>query len=75
MLDAERDRLEAGHSIGQSRRPHVVRVLQEEKAEPLTPVNEAQTDWWSLALLACAVLALCVLIAAIAFTGWQLLTW
>jgi chromosome segregation ATPase len=75
MLDAERSRLEADHSIELSRRPHVVRVPQAEKAEPVNLADEAQTDWWSLALLACAVLALCVLTAAILFTGWQLLTW
>ena len=73
MLDVERNQLEANLSVGQSRPPHVVRVRQEERAEPMASVTEAQTDWWSLALLACSVLAVCVLIAAILFMGSQLL--
>jgi len=75
LLDAERNQLESNLSVGEIRPPQVVRIRQEEKAEPITPVREAQTDWWSLALLACSVLALCVLIAAILFVGWQLLPW
>jgi len=73
MLDAERNQVEANLSVEPSRPPHVVRLRQEENAEPVTPVQEAQTDWWSLALLACSVLAVCVLIAAILFIGWLLL--
>ena len=75
MLDAERNQLESGLTVEQSRPSHAVPVPQKERSEPVTPVEEAQTDWWSLALLACSVLALCILIAAILFTGWQLLAY
>lgn len=74
LLDAERNQLEVKLSFGQSRPARTFRLRPEEVAQPPDPVK-APINWGRLALLAAFLLAPWVLVGALLFIAWLLLTW
>ena len=75
LLDAERNQLETKLSVGQSRPARIVRLRQHEEVEPPASVKATPINWGRLALLAAFLLAPWVLIGALLFIAWLLLTW
>jgi len=75
LLDAERNQLELHLPVGQTRPARTLRLRQEEEAQPTRPAKAAPINWGRLALLAAFLLAPWVLIGALLFIAWLLLTW
>ena len=74
LLDAERTRLETDSSVGQSQSQGTVRLRQEREAAPIASGKAAPTAWGRLALVAGFIVAPWILIGALVFVAWLLLT-